>query len=158
MTTTRPTAKPRWLAVSALGVGLVVLAIASIYPTYVRQQQIDRLRVAGTSTVARIDYCATASNNRPSTVTITCPGTFTVGGREITEDILGLRGPLQSGDEETVVVDPSDTRNVYAAAAVRSGAGTGWLTSRSVVALVALGLLILLIWRQIIVLGTVRGE
>jgi hypothetical protein len=137
--------------VVALGLGLVVLAIACVTPTYLRQQQIAQLRARGTTAVARIDFCATASNNRPSTVTITCPGTFAVAGQSVTEDILGLSGPLQSGDEVKVIVDPANHRNVYSATAVRDGEGTGWLTAKTFVALIALALLALLIWRQVIV-------
>jgi hypothetical protein len=156
MATERSTAKARWIAVVALGLGLVVLAIAFLYPTYLRQQQIEQLRARGTTTEARIDYCATASINRPSAVTITCPGTFDVAGQSITEDILGLSGPLQSGDKVAVIFDPDNRRNVYAASAVRDGEGTGWLTSKSFVALVALVLVALLIWRQVIVLRSTR--
>jgi hypothetical protein len=74
----------------------------------------------------------------------------------VTEDILGLEGTVQTGDVVKVLVDPSDPRTVYPVVDVRDGYKTGWLTSLTAVALLCLGLLLLLILRQVVVVRATR--
>jgi hypothetical protein len=109
------------------------------------------------TTTATIDDCATASNNRPATVTVTCPGTFELDGRPVTEDVLGLPRALQAGDRVAVLVDPHDPSTVYPVADVRDGYRTGWLTGDTAVAALAAVLLILVLASQVLVVRRRRA-
>lgn len=139
----------RWLAVVALCLGLVVLIGLMLVPTFERQRQYTGLRAHGVTTTATIAYCATAGSNRPASVTVTCPGTFELDGAPVTEDILGLPRPLQTGDRVVVMVDPYDPHTVYPLADVRDGYHTGWLTGDTAVAAMALVLLVLVVFSQV---------
>jgi hypothetical protein len=134
--------------VAALSLGLVVLIGFMLLPTWERQRQYAGLRAHGVTATATIAYCATTSNNRPASVVVTCPGTFELDGRPVTEDILGLPRPLQSGDRVAVMVDPHDPHTVYPVADVRDGYQSGWLTQDAAVAAVALVLLVLVALSQ----------
>jgi hypothetical protein len=135
-----------------LGLALAGFIVATVLPTIDRQHQYATLRSRGVTTTARIDYCATGQNSRPGSVTVTCPGTFTVRGAPVTEDILGLPAPLQAGAALLVMVDPRDTRDVYPVTDVRTGYQSGWLKDDSYYALLALGLLILTVANVVIVI------
>jgi hypothetical protein len=141
----------RWPVVVVLALVLVVVALASLAPTIERQRDYAALRRSGIVATASIRYCATASDSRPAVVTVTCPGTFLVGGRPVTEDILGLPRPLAEGSTVVVSADPTDTRVVYPVADVRSGYQSGWWTGRTALAGACLVLVLLLVWRQVIV-------
>lgn len=123
-----------------------------VLPTIDRQHQYATLRSRGVTTTARIDYCGTAQNSRSGSFTMTCPGTFTVRGAHVTEDILGLPAPAQTGARFLVMVDPQDTRDVYPLTDVRTGYQSGWLKDDSYYALLALGLLILTVANVVIVI------
>jgi hypothetical protein len=148
------------LAVVALCLGLVVLIGFMLVPTFERQRQYTGLRAHGATTTATIAYCATAGSNRPASVTVTCPGTFELDGAAVTEDILGLPRPLQTGDRVVVMVDPYDPHTVYPLADVRDGYHTGWLTGDTAVAAMALVLLVLVVFSQVRVVrrGRSRGR
>jgi hypothetical protein len=141
----------RWPLIVLLAVVLLVVAAVAVAPTIERQRAYASLRQSGAVTTATIDYCATASNNRPSVVTVTCPGTFALGGTKVTEDILGLPHPLTGGSTVVVAVDPADPRVVYPVTDVRSGDQSGWWTGRTGVAALSLLLVALLAWRQVVV-------
>jgi hypothetical protein len=146
----RPRPQRRWVVTLVLGLALVALIVAMVVPTLRRQSQYSALRARGITTTARIAYCATASNSRPTTVTVTCPGTFTLGGAKVSEDILGVPAPLAEGAHVLVMVDPKDPHDVYPKADVRSNYRTGWLTEDTFVAVLAAGLFGLTIASQVI--------
>jgi len=154
----RAAAYMRWPAVLLLGCALVAVAVVSVLPTVARRHDYATLRRSGVTTVARIDYCDTATGGHPAVVTVTCPGTFTVDGHPVTRDILGLPGPLEEGTTVVVSVDPADTGVVYPLADVRTGYQSGWLTGRTALAVFALVLVALLVWRQLLVARRRRGS
>jgi len=152
-TTARHLSGGRRLVLSCiLGLALAGFIVAMVLPTIDRQHQYATLRSRGVTTTARIDYCATAQDSRSGSVTVTCPGTFTVRGAPVTEDILGLPAPAQTGAKLLVMVDPQDTRDVYPLTDVRTGYQSGWLKDDSYYAVLALGLLILTMANVVIVI------
>jgi hypothetical protein len=135
-----------------LGLGLAGFTVAMVLPTIDHLQQYATLRSRGVTTTARIGYYATAQNSQPVSVTVTCPGTFTVRGSPVTENIPGLPAPLQAGATLLVMAGPQDTRDVYPLTDVRTGYQSGWLEDDSYYALLALGLLILTVANMVIVI------
>jgi len=109
-TTARQLSGGRRLVLSCLpGLGLAGFMVAMVLPAIDRRHQYAALGSRGVTTAARIGYCATAQNSRPVSVTVTCPGAFTVLGTRVTEDILGLPAPLQAGATLVVMAGPQDT-------------------------------------------------
>jgi hypothetical protein len=96
-----------------LGLGLAGFTVAMVLPTIDHLHQYATLRSRGMTTTTRIGYYATAQNSQPVSVTVTCPGTFTVRGSPVTENIPGLPAPLQAGATLLVMAGPQDTRDVY---------------------------------------------
>jgi hypothetical protein len=135
----------------ALLLGFIALIVALLFPTFERQHQYATLRDHGVTTTAYIEYCSTGGINRPSSVTVTCPGRFTVRAVTHTEDILGLPRPLQAGDAVVILVDPNDPANVYPLADVRTGYHSGWLTNDTYVAVIVAALLALTLANLVIV-------
>jgi len=152
-----PAGARRWVVTGVLCVALVALVVAMLLPTLRRQAQYAALRSRGEMSMARIEYCATASNSRPSTVTVTCPGSFVVGGRRVVEDILGLPAPVADGSSVAVLVDPHDVSDVYPQADVRSGYQSGWWKNDTLIAVVAVVLLGLTVASQVIVVRRRRS-
>jgi hypothetical protein len=142
----------RWIFVILLSLLLIIFIIVSLLPTYSRQQQYAELRKNGVVTVANIQYCTTDANNRPSTVTVRCPGTFGLNNHRITTNILGLPRPLQTGNRVTVLADPSNPSTVYPQADVNSGYRTSWSNNNTYYAALGAVLLILIVISQVIYL------
>jgi hypothetical protein len=148
--------RQRWGIVIVMACVLLALIGFLLFPTYERQRHYDALRNHGVTTTAHIDYCATATGGRPSVTTVTCPGTFSVNGTTVTEDILGLPRPLPSGAVVRVVVDPRDTGNVYPVSDARSGYQSGWLTENTGYAALSAVLLVAVAASQVVVVRRKR--
>ena len=139
----------RWLAALAAVLAGVGLALACLAPTLLRQRQFEALRHNGASVVATVEYCATAASQHGAVV-VTCPGRFHLGATTYSEDLLGLPRPLVEGTRVAVLVARTDPADVYPVAVVRAGTGTGWRTPKTLVAVVALGLVALVVWSQVL--------
>ena len=149
--TRRANSGRRWLAACALGLALLVLVVALIYPTFRRQEQYATLRARGVTTTARITYCSNSvGSNQTFGGKTTCPATFAVDGSTESEDLLGVRSPLRTGDMVTVVVDPRNPQDAYPLGDVRTGYRSGWLTNDTFIAALAAALLALTIASQVI--------
>jgi hypothetical protein len=145
------TDRRRWFGAVVLGLALVGLIVRLVAPTIVRQHQYSVLRSRGVTTTARLTYCSSTTSGRAGTTTVTWPATLALGGTEDAEDILGLASPLTEGTTLRVVVDPRNVSTVYPLTDVRTEYHSGWLTTDTAVAVVALALLALTVASQVIV-------
>jgi hypothetical protein len=140
------------VAACVLGLALLILIVALIYPTFRRQGQYATLRARGVTTTARITYCSNAGGaNQTFADETTCPATFVLDGTRVSEDLLGVHTQLQTGRKVTVVVDPRNPQDVYLVGDVRTGYRSGWLTHDTFIAALAAVLLALTIASQVIV-------
>ncbi len=149
----------RWVATGVLCVALLVLIVVLIYPTFRRQEQYATLRAHGVTTTVRIAYCSsTVGSNQTFGGVTTCPATFVLGGRKVSEDLLGVHTQLRTGAIVSVVVDPRNPRDAYPLSDVRAGYRSGWLTNDTFVAALAAVLLALAIASQVIVVRRRRRQ
>ena len=141
----------RRVAACALGLALLVLIVALIYPTFRLQGQYATLRAHGVTTTARITYCSnTGGSNQTFGGKTTCPATFRLDGTTVSEDLLGVHTQLQTGATVTVMVDPRNPQDAYPLGDVRTGYRSGWLTNDTFIAALAAVLLALTIASQVI--------
>jgi len=148
----------RWIIAGMLSVALLVLIVALLAPTFRRQENYAALRERGVTTQARIQFCAsTVGSNLTFSGGITCPATFELHGVNVSEDLLGLPAPLQTGAQVKVVVDPQDARDVYPLSDVRTDYKSGWVTNDTLVAALAALLLLGTIASQVIVVRKRRS-
>jgi hypothetical protein len=148
--TRRANSGRRWLAACALGLALLVLVVALIYPTFRRQEQYATLRARGVTTTARITYCSNSvGSNQTFGGKTTCPATFAVDGSTVSETFW-VCAPLRTGDMVTVVADPRNPQDAYPLGDVRTGYRSGWLMNDTFIAALAAALLALAIASQVI--------
>jgi hypothetical protein len=148
-----PSSGRRWVAVCILGLVLIALIVALIYPTFRRQGQYATLRAHGVTSTARISYCInTGGSNQTFAGETTCKATFVLGGSTVSEDLLGVHSQFQTGTKVSVLVDPRNPQDVYPVTDVRTGYRSGWLTHDTFIAALAAGLLVLTIASQVVVI------
>jgi hypothetical protein len=148
-----PSSGRRRAAVCILGLVLIALIVALIYPTFRRQEQYAALRARGVTATARISYCVnTGGSNQTFTGETTCKATFVLDGSALSEDLLGVHSQFQTGTRVAVLVDPRNPPDVYPVHDVRTGYRSGWLTHDTYIAALAAVLLVLTVASQVIVI------